>query len=180
MCSTKGPYFMGDDKASMYAKFGQVLAGLRQRAGIPHQSALAVLMGCKQQTVNRWEAGLSRPRNKQMPRLAKVLGADINELICAAGYATESKSAVTSFDQPFPIDRLTPDSFERFCLYFLERHYSDATVHRLGASGHAQDGLDLEVVFRNGVRYGFQCKRVEELGPQKVHVAVAKHTGKAS
>jgi hypothetical protein len=74
-----------------------------------------------------------------------------------------TKSAVTSFDQPFPIDALTPDSFERFCLYFLKRHYPGAKVHRLGGPGHAQDGLDIEVVFCNGFRYGFQCKRVEEV-----------------
>jgi transcriptional regulator with XRE-family HTH domain len=169
---------MGNDKVALYKDFGHLLAGLRQKAGIPHQSALAVLMDCKQQTVNRWEAGVSRPRDKQLPLLAQVLQADVNELMRAAGYAP-SKSAVISFDQPFPIDRLTPDSFERFCLYFLERHYPAATVHRLGGPGHAQDGLDLEAVLPNGIRYGFQCKRVEELGPQKVHAAVAKHIGKA-
>jgi transcriptional regulator with XRE-family HTH domain len=170
---------MSDNKPPLHQEFGKLLAGLRQRAGIPHQSTLAALIGCKQQTVNRWEAGVSRPRGKQIPQLAQALAADVNELMRAAGYAPESKSAVTSFDQPFPIDRLTPDSFERFCLYFLERHYLDARVHRLGGSGHAQDGLDLEVILPGGVRYGFQCKRVEELGPQKVHVAVAKHSGKA-
>jgi transcriptional regulator with XRE-family HTH domain len=112
-------------------------------------------MGCTQQTVNRWEAGLARPRDKQLPLLAQVLQADVNELMRTAGQAA-TKSAVTSFDQPFPIDALTPDSFERFCLYFLKRHYPGAKVHRLGGPGHAQDGLDIEVVFCNGFRYGFQ------------------------
>jgi transcriptional regulator with XRE-family HTH domain len=167
----------GDGKKSPYRDFGRRLSALRQKAGIASQSALASLLGCKQQTVNRWEAGLSRPRDKQIPLLASVLQTDVGELTKAAGYGSGA-TIVTSFDQPFPIDGLTPEGFERFCLYALERIYPDAMVHRVGGPGHAQDGLDIEIMFDNKDRYGFQCKRVDEFGPQKVHAAIGQHFGK--
>jgi transcriptional regulator with XRE-family HTH domain len=166
-----------NDKRRPYKAFGLRLAELRLKAGIPSQSDLAVRMGCKQQTVNRWEAGLSRPRDKQIPLLAGILGADTDELMKATGYA--APAAVTSFDQPFPVDRLTPESFERFCHHLLEQFYPEAEVHRVGAQGHTQDGVDIEAVFSDKTRYGFQCKRVGEFGPQKVHAAVAMYPGPA-
>src|ERR1700691_3166909 len=55
--------------ATPYASFGELLGDLRRKAGIGHQSDLAVLVGTKQQTVNRWEAGLSRPRDKEISKL---------------------------------------------------------------------------------------------------------------
>jgi len=171
-------HLRGNDKEGQYISFGLRLAALRQKAGIPSQSALAALLGCKQQTVNRWEVGLSRPRDKQIPLLASILQTDVDQLMIAAGYGAP-KTAVVSFDQPFPTDGLAPETFERFCLYLLERLNPDAEVHRVGGIGHAQDGLDIEVVFPDKIRHGFQCKRVDEFGPQKVHATVAKHTGNA-
>src|SRR5882672_11679051 len=135
-------------------------------------------MKTTQQTVSRWESGVSRPRDKQMPLLASVLKADLDQLLAAAGYT--KKMTVATFDQPFPIDALNPDSFERFCLYFLTRLYPTAKVHRVGGPGHTQEGLDIEVIFPNKTCYTFQCKRVDEFGPGKVHTAVAKHTRAAT
>jgi transcriptional regulator with XRE-family HTH domain len=160
-----------------YKKFGDFLVQLRRTAGIPHQAELASLLQTSQQTVSRWEAGKSRPRDKEMPIIARVLRADVNQLLAAAGYTT--RTIVTSLDQPFPIEALSPDSFERFCMYFLTKLYPSAKVHRAGKSGHAQYGIDLEVTFSDETCYTFQCKRVEKFGPEKVHATVAAHRWKS-
>jgi transcriptional regulator with XRE-family HTH domain len=157
-----------------YKTFGKLLSELRQKAGITSQADFAILVKSKQQTVSRWEAGQSRPRDKQMPLIAAVLNADVSELLGAAGFT--HKTAVVSFDQPFPIDALAPDSFERFCRHFLQAMYPDARVERAGGQGHTQDGLDVSADFPDGTTFSFQCKRTGEFGPQKVHAAVAKHT----
>lgn len=160
-----------------YATFGALLQQRREQAGIGRQADFANRIKSSQQTVSRWEAGLSRPREKQLPLIAKVLGADIGELRIAAGYV--AKTAVVSFDKPFPLDALAPEVFERFCAYLLNRLYPNAAVHQMGGQGHTQDGTDITVTMPDGAIYSFQCKRTEEFGPQKVHAAVAKHTIKA-
>jgi transcriptional regulator with XRE-family HTH domain len=157
----------------MSPDFGKFLVELRQKVGIASQAEFAKLIKSTQQTVSRWEAGLSRPRDKQMPLIAAVLKADVVDLFTAAGFAR--KTAVVSFDQPFPIDGLTPDSFERFCRHFLQAMYPEARVEHAGGHGHTQDGLYVTASFSDGTTFSFQCKRVGEFGPQKVHAAIAKH-----
>lgn len=159
---------------SPYADLGQLLTELRQKAGIASQAEFAALVKSTQQTVSRWEAGQSRPRDKQIPLIAAVLKAEVSDLLAAAGFTR--KMAVVSFDQPFPIDALSPDSFERFCRHFLQAMYPEARVERAGGQGHTQDGLDVSADFPDGTSFSFQCKRTGEFGPQKVHAAVAKHT----
>lgn len=166
---------MGNDsERTTYEAFGGLLASLRAKAGIGKQSELARRLGIGQQTVSRWERGLSRPRDKEIPLLATALAVDQQMLFEAAGYARSA--VVAAFDAPFPIDALSADSFERFCHYFLERLYreKDGRAHRAGSTGHRQDGIDISVVGPFGT-YTFQCKRVEEFGPQKVRKAIAQH-----
>ncbi|MDN3279236.1 helix-turn-helix domain-containing protein [Frankia sp. RB7] len=161
-------------KGAPYQAFGQLMVELRQKAGIPSQSEFATLIKSSQQSVSRCEAGQSRPRDSQMPLVAAVLNADVADLLEAAGFTR--RTAVVSFDQPFPIDGLTPDSFERFCRHCLQAMYPEARVEHAGGQGHTQDGLDVTATFPDGTTFSFQCKRVSEFGPQKVHAAVAKHT----
>ena len=161
-----------------YAVFGNMLLNLRRKAGIALQSELATMVKSRQQTVSRWEAGLSRPRDTQMPIIAKALNAKVEDLLRSAGYTTERLAV--AFDQPFPVDALSPESFERFCFHFLSLIYPAGRVHRAGSSGHAQQGLDIEVTLEKNRRHTFQCKRVDEFGPSKVHKAVADHTRKAT
>lgn len=161
-----------------YAKFGQLLAERRLQAGISQQADLAKKLKISQQSVSRWERGESRPRTSQIGALAKAVGAKPAELMVAAGYSP--KTPVMSFVQPFPVDSLSAEDFERFAQYFLSKRFPPPTkVHRAGGQGHAQEGVDLDVVFADGSVFTFQCKRVEEFGPQKVHAAVAKHKRKA-
>lgn len=168
----------------LYESFGKLFAEFRINAGFSQQADLALKMNTKPQTVSRWELGQSRPRYKQMGALVDLLGLkkhDAEILFSAAHYDT--KTPVASFDQPFPIDALSPDSFERFCHYFLEKLYqklySGAEVHRAGGSGHTQDGIDIDATLMDNKIHTFQCKRVEEFGPAKVKAAIKAHKRKA-
>jgi transcriptional regulator with XRE-family HTH domain len=161
-----------------YVEFGKTLTKHRLAAGIAHQSALAALMRSTQQTVSRWESGQSRPRLGQIGALAKALNINAAKLATAAGYSPSP--TVTSFDRPFPIEGLSPESFERFTLHFLSALYPEAKVHRLGGPGHAQDGLDVDVVFDGGKCFHFQCKRVQQFGAAKVRAAVKAYKRKAA
>jgi DNA-binding XRE family transcriptional regulator len=152
------------------------------QAGILQQADLARLLGITQQTVSRWELGQSRPRARQIPALAKALKAAKDELLSAAGYARTAVAApptTTSFDQPFPMAGLSPEAFERFCAAFLQKKHPNGKVHHVGGSGHDQDGLDVVVELPDNSRIGFQCKREQEFGPQKVHAAVGQYKGEA-
>ena len=165
-------------KDPAYSQFGALLTALRQKAGIAQQSELAALVQTSQQTISRWEAGTSRPRANQIPLLAQVLDVSPDELLAAAGYAL--KETVTSFDKPFPVDGLSPESFERFCQAFLEQLYLDARVHAVGGQGHTQLGSDIDVISDGGAYYSFQCKRVDQFGPRDVEKVVAAYAGEAT
>src|SRR5688572_4150933 len=102
----------------LYPALGQRLIQWRRAAGILRQADFAVRVKTKQQTVSRWEGGQSRPRERQLPLIASILGVAIDELRAAAGYG--AKTVVTTFDQPFPVDALAPEVFERFCVYLLQ------------------------------------------------------------
>jgi transcriptional regulator with XRE-family HTH domain len=163
-----------------YPNIGALLAGLRKAKGWTQQE-FAARARVTQQTVSRWEQGVSRPRAKELPSLGALLEAELEKMEVAAGYA--SKGAISrpagapTFDVPLPLQSLRPDSFENFCADFLARYYRSrgGIVNRFGGTGSEQYGIDIEV---HGAPFGvhtFQCKRVEEFGEQKVHTAVAAH-----
>src|SRR5262245_19361802 len=115
-------------KGTPYGKFGRLLAKLRLEKGISQQGDLAKLLEIAQQSVSRWERGESRPRVGQIAAIAKALDAKPAELMAAAGYSV--KAPVASFVQPFPVDSLAAEDFERFAHYFLSKHFPTAQVHR--------------------------------------------------
>ena len=59
-----------------------LLEGARTREALS-QGALAALLGVSQQTVSRWETGLSRPRKPMLGKLASVLDLSQEELRAA-------------------------------------------------------------------------------------------------
>lgn len=167
-----------DSQTSPFLELGQVIARARMALGLD-QGALARLVGCRQQTVSRWEAGTSRPRAAQMPELAGALKQDVDRLLSLAQYAAPTP-AVVSYAQPFPMDRLDPTTFERFVQYILSLLYKPpAQVMPAGSSGHTQDGLDITVTTADGQVLSFQCKRVSRFGPAEVAKAVAAHVAPA-
>ena len=86
--------------------FGHRLQQFRIQAGIETQRELAIAMGVRQQTVSRWEAGTSRPRAKDMLRLAHVLSVSPEDLENVSERRLDPQTTTVSFDQPFPIDSL--------------------------------------------------------------------------
>ena len=167
-----------------YPEFGTLIAAGRKRLGLALQSDLAAKLGCSQQSVSRWEAGRARPRVDQFPAIAALLQEDETKLRQAAGYDVgepRSAAVTVSFDRPFPIEALTPESFERFLDDLLHYLYRDAReVRRAGKTGHAQGGIDLLVVQADGTRLTFQCKRVSRFGPADVLAAVHAQTEPAT
>lgn len=132
-------------------------------------------MGVRQQTVSRWEAGTSRPRAKDMLRLAHVLSVSPEDLENVSERGLDPQTTIVSFDQPFPIDSLSAEGFERFCDFFISALHPTADVHRFGGTGHKQDGLDIEAVLPDGTIRTYQCKRHQQFGPAKVEAAVKAH-----
>lgn len=155
--------------------FGHRLQQFRIQAGIETQRELAIAMGVRQQTVSRWEAGTSRPRAKDILRLAHVLSVSPEDLENVSERGLDPQTTTVSFDQPFPIDSLSAEGFERFCDFFISALNPTADVHRFGGTGHKQDGLDIEAVLQDGTIRTYQCKKHKEFGAAKVEAAVKAH-----
>lgn len=166
---------MSTIKKPRYEAFGEKLLSLRASRGLSSQDELARLLGVKQQTVSRWEAGLSRPRADEIPKLAALMKVAAISLSHAAGYAPEV--VTVSFDRPLPLAALIPDSFEFFSLDLLATLYREqAVVHPAGKTGHKQHGIDIEAVFVDGTTHTFQCKREAQFGAAKVRDAIKAQT----
>jgi len=158
-----------------YKNFGEYLLAKRVVRGMATQAELARQVGAAQQTVSRWEAGTSRPRPDELPKIAAALKIDAAELAHAAGYAPEMTTA--SFDRPLPLASLQPESFEYFCLDLLATHYGpEVDVHPAGKTGHKQHGIDIEARFLDGTSHTFQCKREAQFGAAKVRKAIEAQT----
>ena len=164
-----------------FATFGELLARRRIQAGFAAQQDLATALGVAQQTVSRWEKGLSRPRPKEMTLLERLLRTKPGELAKAAGrevaVTSDQAETATSYDRSLPLSALAPSTFESFCAELLTRRYraKGGTVSRYGGPGSKQHGIDIVVTGPFGT-HTFQCKRVDEFGAQKVHTAVAEQT----
>jgi transcriptional regulator with XRE-family HTH domain len=164
-----------------YPEFAALIVTLRSAKGWK-QKEFSTSAGLTQQTVSRWEKGASRPRAKELPRLAALLGAELSVMAAAAGYVQPAPvsgqpEGAPTYDVPLPVHSLRPDSFENFSADFLHRYYRSraGVVNRFGGNGSKQYGIDIEVRGSTFL-HTFQCKRVEEFGAQKVHDAVAEHT----
>jgi transcriptional regulator with XRE-family HTH domain len=161
-----------------YQALGRLLAQARRDAGYQNQSDLATLLKTKQQNVSRWEAGTSRPRPNQIAELAKALKIAPALLLDWAGYS--APVATISFDHPFPLEQLLPETFERLVEFVVERVFEGARVGRAGTSGHTQDGLDVKATLPDGTLYTFQCKRQKQFGPAEAKEAIKAHTAKSN
>lgn len=53
----------------------------RLRGAIPTQREVAKILGVKESTVSKWECGTSKSRADKLPRIAKLYGCTIDELL---------------------------------------------------------------------------------------------------
>ena len=163
-----------------YEKLGKVVVAGRKRKGL-EQGELGRVLGTTQQNVSRWEAGRSRPRLRQVSALALALGEKEETLRRIAGYGPPAEvlpvTVTLSHDQPFPVDALSPEAFQRFTQDLVCALHPDAReVRAAGKTGHDQAGSDILAILADGRRFSFQCKRVTRFGPADVRKAVLVHT----
>ena len=78
--------------------FSDTLKKLRTKKGLSHQ-ALADKLFVTRSTVSRWESGSRLPDAVMIARLAEVLDADVNLLICAAAESNESPNVILVDDR---------------------------------------------------------------------------------
>jgi transcriptional regulator with XRE-family HTH domain len=149
---------------------GRAIAAARLAAGMAKQSDLASALNVSQQTVSRWEAGIARPKEKQLHAIAVVLKMNPADLRRLAG---DEGPPATSFVELFPVDRLPPTTFEQFVTDLVAVENPGADVRRAGGSGHDQRGLDIDAILVDGRRMGLQCKRVQRFGPADAAFAIA-------
>jgi transcriptional regulator with XRE-family HTH domain len=164
-------------------ELGELLEGARTRLALS-QGAVAGLLGVRQQTVSRWEQGMSRPRPGLIAKLAEVLGLDVTELTAATAGTTapgasagrtgivEDTAPLRPLTPMLPFQRLTFEEFERVVADLMERRYPGAKVSQLGSQGDDQRGFDILIVEPDGHRIGVQCKREQQFGPNRVKKAV--------
>lgn len=166
-------------------EFGKLLKELREKADFKDHKELAEAIHANARTVLSWENGISRPKQETVRQLQQLVHATDNVLLTAAGFSKEAAQAneasTTTISSVFPLSSLTADDFEEFCATFLDFLYRPrgAEVHRYGATGHKQQGIDIVARGENYV-HSFQCKRVRDFAAQKVHEAVKKQTYRAS
>lgn len=58
-------------------KFNEALRKIREEEGIP-QEAVAYMLDVKQQTVSKWELGITEPNRKKIIKLADFFRVPIN------------------------------------------------------------------------------------------------------
>lgn len=155
------------------------------------QAELAKMIHIGQQTVSRWERGESRPSANNVRAMAKVFQKDPDEWLEIGGhsplqrprkiinYSTPPLPVVTRIPH-LPLQNLTPESFELFHVALLKLLHPRAEVHRQGAQGHTQDGIDISVRLEDGSVHAFQCKRTRQFGPAKIRQAIKANRFSAS
>ena len=156
--------------------FGWLLLEARERIGLT-QADVASRVGVSQQTVSRWESGISRPRNPNLTRLADLLGGADRERFLrriGGGHVAESRQVrpVRPMVARLPVASLTSEDFERFCRDYIGILHRGSEVYRYGGPGEAQEGIDLVAELADGAVVGYQCRRVRQFGPQKLRAAV--------
>jgi transcriptional regulator with XRE-family HTH domain len=163
---------------------GEAIRRAREAKGW-NQGELARRLQVTQQTVSRWERGHARPRSPVLLRLSELLERPLNDFAVAAAAsrpAASPKGALVSdwpvspLEPTLPLDKLAPERFEHFVADLARLLHPDADASLVGAQGHAQGGIDVEVR-RAGKRIAtFQCKRHKEFGPAKAAKAIASVT----
>jgi len=155
-----------------YEELGKLIKAERERHGW-EQAELATRLEVGQQAVSGWERGKSRPRVDVLHKLVELFAGDINEWLPKAGYKIEKP--VRPLASSLPLGHLTEETFELFSRDLVQALNPGADVHRYGARGHKQHGIDLYAKLPGGKK-DYQCKRHQQFGPSDVDKAVADTT----
>ena len=81
----------------------------------------------------------------------------------------DGKPLITGSIHPLPFSNLSPNDFERLCVWLIERERFDRVDH-IGGSG-ADRGCDI-LAWRKDSCIAFQCKRVKRFGPSEAKKAI--------
>lgn len=133
------------------------------------QAALARVLGLKQQSISRWEAGNHRPSIDQMASLANALKLDEAHLI---QLGQPNTSPVLAVAPHLPFNMLAPEMFERFLGDLASYLYPARNTRVRGGRGHDQGGWDV-LTIGDGETIGIQCKQVERFGPAEARRVIA-------
>src|SRR5258708_14133387 len=163
----------------MRESLGELIRQARVQRGW-EQSELAQRLGSVgQQTVSRWERGLSRPSPSVIAQLSSLLNFSESRLLSAAGH--KSAEAVDLADSPppvrtrlaaLPFQLLSAEEFESFSADLARHLLPGAEAIQNGGSGSRQDGADVIVRTQSGELVAIQCKQVKEFGPARVREVV--------
>ncbi|MFH1543235.1 MAG: helix-turn-helix domain-containing protein [Patescibacteria group bacterium] len=157
-------------------RISEKIKELREKKGW-RQSDLARQLEIKQQSISRWEAGTSRPKEVDLAKLHALFPeVSLDELYKLSGRLVPSPERLLT--DTLPLYNLPPAKFEKFCLDLIKSLYPEATDVRIfGRHGDKQYGIDIYAKFPDKSIKTFQCKRVEynsKFGPQKIDNAVQK------
>ena len=152
------------DTRTPFHRLGAKIASARNDAGLT-QTELARILGVKQQSVSRWEAGTHHPAPTKLRHLEKALQLADGAL---AKLTLADANPVVTVAPLFPLASLTPELFERFVADLFSELYPTREVRVQGGSGHDQRGWDV-LVAGDGETIGIQCKRERRFGPAEVH-----------
>ena len=78
---------------------------------------------------------------------------------------------VTGTMHVLPFEKLSPDDFERLCVWLIRREGYEA-IEFIGPSGN-EHGRDI-LASRSGSHVAFQCKRVKNFEPQDALAEISK------
>jgi transcriptional regulator with XRE-family HTH domain len=134
------------------------------------QADLAKRIGMSQRAVSNWERGAAEPDDAVRDRVMDVLG--LRDPAAPGASRGETKYAGRALVSELPFEQLNPSDFEEFTADLLSDLHPDASVHRVGKTGHAQGGYDVLVESSGNLVRGAQCKREAQFGPAKVFAAV--------
>ncbi|MBA4752867.1 MAG: helix-turn-helix domain-containing protein [Sphingopyxis sp.] len=149
--------------APPFQGLGEKIATARGDAGLT-QTELARVLGIKQQSVSRWEAGTHRPPPAKLRQIETALKLPSGSF--ATQYLVEN-SPVAVVAPLLPLPSLAPEMFERFIGDLMAEIYPDREVRVQGGRGHDQFGWDI-LVQGGGEIIGIQCKREQRFGPANV------------
>ncbi len=155
-----------------YVELGNKIKSEREKLGL-EQIELGARINVGQQTISRWEKGNSRPKADVLHKLVEVFAGDINEWLPLAGYRIAKP--VRPLVPHLPLENLSQENFELFSRDFVSALNPGSDVHRYGAQGHKQDGIDLYAKVADG-KLDYQCKRHKQFGPADVEAAVKATT----